>query len=74
MLFSCPLDLTVGDLTGTVTTIRTSPLVTVVMEFEDLQSTLDLVADRKCPVDDNITLLWYDIDTYLPTHYFSNLF
>ena len=58
---SWSLDLTIGDQTGAVTTIRTSPLVTVVMEFEDLRSTLDLVADRKCPVGDDITLLWYDI-------------
>ena len=54
-------DLTVGDLSGTVTTIRASPLVTVAMEFDNLQSTLDLVSDRKCTVSNDITLLWYDI-------------
>ena len=57
----CLSDLTVGDLSGTVTTIRASPLVTVAMEFDNLQSTLDLVSDRKCTVSNDITLLWYDI-------------
>ena len=59
-LFTCT-DLTVGDLTGTVTTLRSSPLVTVVMEFNDIPSTVDLMNDRKCTINDDITLLWYDI-------------
>ena len=54
-------DLTVGDLSGTVTTIRASPLVMVVMEFEDFQTSLDLMDDRKCSVSDDIILLWYDV-------------
>ena len=41
-------DLTVGDLSGHMTTIRASPLVSVVMEIEDPPTTVDLMDDRKC--------------------------
>ena len=54
-------DLTVGDLSGHMTTVRASPLVSVVMEIEDPPTTVDLMDDRKCRINDDITLLWYDI-------------
>ena len=54
-------DLTVGDLSGHMTTVRASPLVSVVMEIDDPPTTIDLMDDRKCHINDDITLLWYDI-------------
>lgn len=54
-------DLSIGDLSGSVTTVRASPLVGVTMEFKDPQTIVDLEDDRKCHIDDDITLLWYDI-------------
>ena len=57
----CLLDLSVGDLSGSVTTIRASPLVTVGIQLKDPPNTLDLEDDRKCRINDDITLLWYDI-------------
>ena len=55
------LDLSVGDLSGSVTTIRASPLVTVRLELKDPPDIVDLEDDRKCRINDDITLLWYDI-------------
>ena len=62
-LFICDLlsDLTVGDLSGHMTTVRASPLVSVVMKIDDPPTTIDLMDDRKCRINDDITLLWYDI-------------
>ena len=61
MLFCLLSDLTVGDLSGHMTTVRASPLVSVVMEIDDPPTAIDLMDDRKCRINDDITLLWYDI-------------
>ena len=59
-------DVSIGDLSGNhVTTFRSSPLVTVMMEFQDLRSLLDIAgdADRRCPLAQGgrVNLLCFDV-------------
>ena len=46
-------DMTISDLSGShVTTFRSSPIVTVIMDFQELKTQLDIVGDtdRLCPL------------------------
>ena len=59
-------DLTIGDLSGShVTTFRSSPLVTVMMEFRELRTLLDIGGDtdRLCPqtVEGDLNLLCFNV-------------
>ena len=59
-------DLTIGDLSGShVTTFRSSPLVTVIMEFRELRTLLDIGGDtdRLCPqtVGGDLNLLCFNV-------------
>ena len=59
-------DVTVGDLSGShVTTFRSAPLVTVVMEFQELKTQLDIVGDtdRLCPLTlgGNVSLICFNV-------------
>ena len=59
-------DMTISDLSGNhVITFRSSPVVTVIMEFKELKTQLDIVGDtdRLCPltVDGDINLICFNV-------------
>ena len=59
-------DVSIGDLSGShVTTFRSSPLVTVTVEFQDLKTLLDIGGnvDRRCPLilGGSVNLLCFNV-------------
>ena len=67
-------DVSIGDLSGNhVTTFRSSPLVTVTIEFQDLKTLLDIAgdADRRCPLalGGSVNLLCFNV---IPCFYYES--